>query len=128
MGASLSLLFKKERPWANPSCRSLKNRDCERITLVAFYKTVTVSKSLLSLFTKERRDLLLIHCFTLFRPKSKLLPSLFAVSLFFKEVREWFALVTLFKGVTVSKSLQKIDRKKPRICAHWIILCKKLIS
>ena len=88
MSESLSLLFKKERPSANPSCRSLKNRDCERITLVAFYKTVTVSKSLLSLFTKERRDLLLIHCFPLFRPKSKLLPSLFAVSLFFKEVRE----------------------------------------
>ena len=41
-------------------------------------------------------------------PKSKSLLSLFALSRFFKERREWFALVTLFKrGNCSRRSLQK---------------------
>ena len=38
---SLKIALLKERPWAIHSPRSLKKRDCERITLVALYKRVT---------------------------------------------------------------------------------------
>ena len=38
---SLKIALLKERPWAIYSCKSLKNRDCEWITLVALYKRVT---------------------------------------------------------------------------------------
>ena len=35
MSKSLLSIFKKERPWANSSCRSLQKNDGERIALVA---------------------------------------------------------------------------------------------
>ena len=44
----------KERLWAIRSCRSFKKSNPEQIALIAFYKRATVSKLLLSLFTKER--------------------------------------------------------------------------
>ena len=37
----LSMLFTKERPWANRSSRSLQKSDCERFAPVALYKIVT---------------------------------------------------------------------------------------
>ena len=39
--SSLKITLLKERPWAIHSCKSLKNSDCEWITLVALYKRVT---------------------------------------------------------------------------------------
>ena len=47
MSDSISLLFKKEQPWANRSCHSLKKGDHERITLINLYKRATMSESLL---------------------------------------------------------------------------------
>ena len=52
----LSSLFTKERWWENCSCSSLQKSDSEQITLVALYKRVTVSKSLLLLFTKKWQE------------------------------------------------------------------------
>ena len=49
--------------------------------------------------------LTVFHWFSLFMLKSESLPSLFAPLLFFKERWEWFALVNIYKRVTVSNSL-----------------------
>ena len=53
---------KKEPPWANRSCCSLKYSDCELIALVALNKRATVSKSLsISLKKNNVSDLLVIQ-------------------------------------------------------------------
>ena len=50
--------------------------------------------------------------FPLFMPKSESLPSLFAQSLFFKELQERFALVTLYKRATMRESLPTLFTKE----------------
>ena len=48
---------------------------------------------------------MLFTAFTLFMPKSESLPSLFTPSLFFKEGRQRFTLIALYKRATLSESL-----------------------
>ena len=93
-----------------------KEQPCAIFSLIALYKRVTVSKLLSSLFKKsDVSDLLFcsqktsdslkkmcvftmflkdFHCFSPFYTES--LPSLFALSLFFKERQEQYALIALF--------------------------------
>ena len=53
-----------------------------------------------------------LQFFPFFRPKSELIPSLFAHSLFFKERLEHFAPVALYKRATVSDSLWLLMTKE----------------
>ena len=105
MSESLLLLFTKQWLWANRSCHSLPKSDviCSWFTAFPFLgprASCSLRSSLCRSFLK--------------RYGSDLLSSLFS--------KEW-----LWANRSHC-SLQKIDRKKTRICAHWIILCKKLIS
>ena len=50
--------------------------------------------------------------FPLLMPKSKSLPSLITQPLYFKKRREWFALVALYKKVTLSDSLRLLITKE----------------
>ena len=100
-----------------------------------FKQRATVSKSLWSLFTNEWQEQITLYqrvtdlslsknkrlpktnlsfspcfwqlftLFTLFMPKSKQLPWLFAPSLFFKERREWFAHGRSLRRVIFKKSI-----------------------
>ena len=54
--------------------------------------------------------------FLLFMPKSELLPSLFAYSIFFKEGLERFPHVALYKKATRSDSLRSLMTKERREC------------
>ena len=104
-------LFTKEQPWANCSCCSVKRatwviRPCFK--RIAFKNERFAQKNLfffiffLQFFT----------AFPLFMPKSESLPSLFAQSLFFKELQERFALVTLYKRATMRESLPTLFTKE----------------
>ena len=134
-------------PRVNCSDCSLKKSVLEQITLIPLIKSVTVSESLLKLFTKERlwvnrtrhslkksnmiwanhsqkpaihskKFIFFIYFwqFSLlspfFMPNSKLLQLLFAQSLFFKERRESFFLVALYKRATMSDLLPSIFTKE----------------
>ena len=79
---SLSLLFEKERPWANRSLGCLKKGDRKRISLFAVYKRATVSESLSLLFNKEQHDWYASLLYPFFMPISESLSSL---TLFLKE-------------------------------------------
>ena len=93
MSESILSLFKKERPWANRSCRSLQ----KRIPL-DFFKKSGVS------------DLLVIRANC--SQKSESLPSFFPQLLFFKDRRDWFTLFSLQKSATVSKPLPLLFTKE----------------
>ena len=89
------MLFTKEQPWASELlfCSQKTSDLLEKILFIpCFYQFFTA--------------------FPLFRPKSKSLPMLFVRSLFFKEQREWFALVALYKRVTVSELLLSLFTKE----------------
>ena len=114
MSDTLKLLFTKERQWAIPSHHSLQKSDCEQLAQVALYKRAMwvirswLRKSLL----KNEQITQKIHIFCMFFcqffplfPKSKLYPSLFAHSLFFKEQLERFAPVAHYKRTTLRDSL-----------------------
>ena len=103
MSDSLWSLFEKEQPWVNSSCRSLKKSDHERIALLALYKRATVSKLLSSYCTYYSYvfDSFSLHASPLFKPKSESLKLLFAPPVILKEQQEQFALVTLYKRVTM---------------------------
>ena len=110
MSDSLSSLFKKEQPWANQSCLSLKKRDHERIALVALYKRVTVSESL-SIFLK-RVALVICSWFeqTALKRVNRSRRSSFSCS--FLKIDGIDSLFTLYKRATVSKPLPLLFTKE----------------
>ena len=125
MSDSLLLLFKKEQPWANRSCRFLKNSDCERIALDFFLKkrcqwfahdsSKSISKNegfawnnFYFLYVFDRFSML----FPLLMPKSKLLPWLFAPLLFFKERREWFTIIWEEIALLLTKNAWFAQKKR----------------
>ena len=112
MSGSISSLFKKERPWGNRSCRSLQKSNREQIALDFFKKErrqwfACDSSESLSKTSDSLEKKLFFECFWQFSPfvcqKSESFPLLFAQPLFFKEGRDRFALVALYKRDTMSK-------------------------
>ena len=154
MGNLLSVFFKKS-PWANRSYRSLKKSNCEQSALSTIYKRVMRGNySRNSLKKSDLSDAIVIQWFApkklyfspffwqffttfpLFMPKSKSLLSLFAMSLFFKERWEQFALfhkriaISLFCSQKTSDSLKKpksefptVEKTEPSFTWPWDYVC-----
>ena len=109
---SLSLLFKKEWPWAN---RSLQKSDRELFTCDSSESPSKMSDSI------EKIHIFLL-LFPFFMPKRESLPSLFTQSLFFKDRfallplyksnREQIAPVALYKRASVSDSRRLLMTKE----------------
>ena len=132
MSELFSSLFTKEQPWANRSRCSFKKKDCEPIVLVALKKRAT---SVIHLWFKQIAFKKWAICtrlyfsyvswqffsaFPLFMPKSESLLSLFAQPLFFKEQQECFALIALYKGVTISNLLPSIiTNERPWVISYF---------
>ena len=114
----------KERLWAIRSCRSFKKSNPEQIALIAFYKRATVSKLLLSLFTKERpwakhslkksdvSDSLLVQANPKICPRANCYCCSLLYHSFLKRVTG--AIHALYKRVTMSKSLSLLFSKERR--------------
>ena len=97
----LFLLFKKEWPCANRSWHFLQKSDHAKIALL-LWKNEQFSKKVCSFH----------HVFWhFFIDFCESLPSLLAVSLFLKERRERFALIALYKRVTMWDSLPSHFKK-----------------
>ena len=111
-----------------------KKSDCEQNALVTLYKSFmqanrshrSLKKSAVSdlRFCSQKKSYSLktinifhhvfdsFSQFFLFMPMSESLQSLFALSLFFKEQWEQFALIALYRRATVSESLQSLFTKE----------------
>ena len=121
MSGSISSLFNKERPWGNRFCRSLQKSNRKRIALDFFKKEqrqwfACDSSESLSKTSDSLEKKLFFECFWQFSPfvcqKSESFPLLFAQPLFFKEGRDRFALVALYKRDTMSKLIPSIFKKR----------------
>ena len=122
------------RLWAICSCSSVKKSNCEQNALITLYKSFmqanrshrSLKKSAVSdsRFCSQKKNYSLktinifhhvfdsFSQFFLFMPMSESLQSLFALSLFFKEQWEQFALIALYRRATVSESLQSLFTKE----------------
>ena len=102
----LSMLIKKERPWANHSRCSLKKSDRERITIVALYKRVSwVNRSLAFLKKSDMSDLLMIRA---------------------NSLQKIVIHITSYKKATMSDSFRSLFKKKRKselfVFSEWIAL------